>query len=106
MKERDVAAQLASYRKTIDNIDAALVYILAERFRCTNEIGLLKAEHDFPPVDEGREQSQYARLRTLADDAELDQVFIERLIRTIIDEAVRRHGQIAADHFAKNGSAT
>ena len=34
-----VPAELAEARATIDNIDAALVHILAERFRCTQRVG-------------------------------------------------------------------
>ncbi len=31
--------QLASYRASIDNIDAALVHLLAERFKVTKAVG-------------------------------------------------------------------
>ena len=63
---------LASYRKSIDNIDAALVYMLAERFRITKAVGEHKAKTALPPADPGREQRQVARLRKLAEDADLD----------------------------------
>ena len=61
-----IPPQLAVYRATIDNLDAALVHLLAERFRCTQQVGLLKARLDLPPADPGREQQQVARLRALA----------------------------------------
>jgi chorismate mutase len=32
-------------RDSIDNIDAAIVHMLAERFRCTRGVGKLKAQH-------------------------------------------------------------
>ena len=61
----DVKATLAQYRASIDNIDAALIYMLAERFRCTKAVGLLKATHKLPPADPARETQQIARLRQL-----------------------------------------
>ena len=72
-----VPRQLAVYRATIDNLDAALVHLLAERFRCTQQVGLLKARLDLPPADPGREQQQVARLRALAEDSGLDPIFAE-----------------------------
>jgi chorismate mutase len=101
MEKFDPAAQLSSYRQTIDNIDAALVHMLAERFRCTDEVGLLKAEQSLPPVDEGREKRQYARLRKLAQEAELDEHFFEKLMKFIINEVIQRHNHIAAEHRAR-----
>ena len=92
----DAASRLTSYRQTVDNIDAALVYILAERFRCTNEIGLLKAEHDLPPADKGRQARQLARLKDLAKDTRLEPEFVDKLMHLIFSEVVRRHEQTAA----------
>ena len=73
-----VPVQLAVYRDTIDNLDAALVHLLAERFRCTQQVGLLKASLDLPPADPEREQQQVARLRALAEESGLDPVFAEK----------------------------
>ena len=98
-----VTAQLSSYRDTIDNLDAALVSILAERFKCTTAVGFLKAEHQLSAVDAAREERQLARLRKLADDAKLDGDFIEVVMRSIISEVVKRHRQIASE-FAREGT--
>jgi chorismate mutase len=87
---------LASYRKSIDNIDAALVYMLAERFRITKAVGEHKAKTALPPADPGREQRQVARLRKLAEDADLDPEFSEKFLRFIIDEVIRHHEQAKA----------
>ncbi|MBS7670115.1 chorismate mutase [Croceicoccus gelatinilyticus] len=82
---------LAGYRKSIDNIDAALVHILAERFRITKAVGEYKAQTELPPADPNREKNQIARLRKLAEDADLDPEFSEKFLRFIIDEVIRHH---------------
>ena len=88
-------AQLAEYRASIDNIDAALIHMLAERFRCTKAVGVLKAKHDLPPADPAREQQQIARLRQLAHDANLDPDFAEKFLNFVIREVIRHHEAIA-----------
>lgn len=84
---------LAGYRASIDNIDAALIHILAERFRITKAVGAYKAEHALPASDPGREEQQIARLRSLAMDAQLDPEFSEKFLRFIIEEVIRHHHQ-------------
>ncbi|MGN6498319.1 MAG: chorismate mutase [Tsuneonella sp.] len=82
---------LAAYRRSIDNIDAALIHMLAERFRITQAVGAYKARASLPPADPGREAAQIARLRALAEDADLDPEFSEKFIRFVIDEVIRHH---------------
>ena len=89
---------LEQFRRSIDNIDASIVYMLAERFKVTQAVGRHKADHNLPPADPGREDSQIARLRTLAADAQLDPDFTEKFLRFIIDEVIRHHRQIGADN--------
>nr|WP_228551507.1 chorismate mutase [Mumia zhuanghuii] len=84
-------SELEDMRASIDNIDAALVHILAERFKCTKRVGRLKAEHDLPPADPEREARQIARLRALAADADLDPAFAEKFLSFIISEVIRHH---------------
>jgi chorismate mutase len=86
---------LASYRKSIDNIDAALIHMLAERFRITQAVGEHKAKSQLPASDPGREARQIERLRSLAIEAELDPEFSEKFIRFVIDEVIRHHHQAA-----------
>ncbi|QPC85993.1 chorismate mutase [Mesorhizobium sp. NBSH29] len=90
-------AQLADYRVSIDNIDAALVNMLAERFRCTKAVGVLKAEHGLPAADPSREATQIARLRQLAQEAHLDPDFAEKFLNFVIKEVIRHHEQIATE---------
>ncbi|MDY0959662.1 chorismate mutase [Sphingomonas sp. CFBP8993] len=85
---------LTGYRQSIDNIDAALVFMLAERFKVTQAVGRYKAENALPPADPGREEAQIARLRQLASDAQLDPEFSEKFLRFIIDEVIRHHERL------------
>ncbi|MEU0083821.1 chorismate mutase [Streptomyces sp. NPDC006274] len=98
----NVRAELDRLRESIDNIDAAVVHMLAERFKCTQQVGLLKAEHQLPPADPDRETRQIARLRRLAESAKLDPAFAEKLLNFIIAEVIRHHEQIA-DQPNQNG---
>ena len=91
-----VPQELLAYRQTIDNLDAALVYILAERFRCTKQVGELKARTSLPPADPNREAQQIARLRKLAEQSGLDPVFAEKFLKFIVAEVIRHHEDIAA----------
>ncbi|NLI19595.1 MAG: chorismate mutase [Actinomycetales bacterium] len=93
----EVPDELREYRRTIDNIDAALVHLLAERFRCTQKVGVLKARLNLPPADAEREQRQVARLRMLADESGLDPVFAEKFLNFIVAEVIHHHEQIARD---------
>jgi len=95
----DPASELATLRQSIDNIDAALIHMLAERFRQTKAVGELKARSQMPPADPAREGRQIARLRQLAEDAHLDPDFAEKFLAFIITEVIRHHEAIAR----KNG---
>ena len=83
--------RLKTYRESIDNIDAALVYMLAERFKVTKAVGVYKAQSGLPAADASREKKQIERLRRLATDANLDPDFTEKFLRFIIDEVIRHH---------------
>lgn len=89
--------KLKQYRQSINNIDAALVFMLAERFKVTQAVGEYKAANKLPPADPSREQEQISRLRQLASDADLDPEFSEKFLRFIIDEVIRHHEQIRDD---------
>jgi chorismate mutase len=86
--------ELMRLRDSIDNIDAALVHLLAERFKCTKAVGELKAAHGLPPADLSREAVQIARLRKLAEAAKLDPDFAEKFLNFIVKEVIRHHEAI------------
>jgi chorismate mutase len=85
---------LKRLRGSIDNIDAALIHMLAERFRCTKSVGELKAANNLPPADKTREAEQITRLRRLAHEAGLDPEFAEKFLNFIVTEVIRHHEQL------------
>ena len=86
-----VAPELQRLRSSIDNIDAALIHLLAERFKCTQEVGRFKAKHRLPPADPPREAAPIERLRALAKAANLDPDFAEKFLNFIVKEVIRHH---------------
>jgi chorismate mutase len=86
--------ELLRLRDSIDNIDAALIHLLAERFKCTQAVGHYKAEHNLPPADPQREAAQIARLRALAVEAKLDPDFAEKFLAFVVKEVIRHHESI------------
>lgn len=92
--------ELLRLRDSIDNFDAALIHLLAERFRCTQRVGELKASRGIPPSDPDREARQVARLRKLAVEARLDPDFAEKFLAFVVREVIRHHQTIAATHDA------
>ncbi|MFG6402410.1 MULTISPECIES: chorismate mutase [unclassified Microbacterium] len=94
--ETDPAEVLAGLRGSIDNIDAALIFLLAERFRCTKQVGVLKAKHGMPASDPAREEQQISRLKRLSEDADLDPAFAEKWFNFVVAEVIRHHRSEAA----------
>ena len=90
----DPIADLKRLRGSIDNIDAAVVHMLAERFKATKAVGELKAAHSLPPADKAREAEQIERLRRLAKEADLDPDFAEKFLNFIVTEVIRHHERL------------
>lgn len=95
--DQETAAKLSALRQSIDNVDAALVHMLAERFQFTQHVGRLKAQAGLPASDKQREADQIARLRRLAEEANLDPAFAEEFLNFIVAEVIRHHEKIADD---------
>ena len=96
MSENEPIAELTSLRQSIDNIDAALIHLLAERFKFTQQVGKLKATTGLPPSDPERERVQIARLRALAEESHLDPAFAEKFLNFIVAEVIHHHEAIAS----------
>lgn len=99
-------AELSSIRSSIDNIDAALVHLLAERFKFTKMVGRLKARHGLPPADPDREREQIARLRRMAEEAQLDPAFAEKWFNFVVAEVIHHHKRLAAEPVGRPGDGT
>ncbi|MGA8760198.1 MAG: chorismate mutase [Stellaceae bacterium] len=99
MDDVDAVSLLRQLRDSIDNIDAALIHMLAERFQCTHALGRLKAQHRLASRDLGREASQVARLRELAAVSKLDPDFAEALHAFIVREVFRQHEAVPRGLF-------
>jgi chorismate mutase len=93
--DENAFALLDALRASIDNLDAAVIHLLAERFKCTQKVGALKARHGMPASDPEREARQIERLHRLARDADLDPVFAERFLNFVIEEVIRHHRALA-----------
>ena len=98
----EVLAELSRLRASIDNMDAALVHLLAERFKITQQVGELKAANGLPPADPAREAQQIARLRALAAEARLDPEFAEKFLSFVVAEVVRHH-EALSDNRSESG---
>ena len=92
--------ELLTLRQSIDNIDAALIHLLAERFKCTQQVGRLKARLGLPASDPAREAQQVARLRALAETARLDPEFAEKFLAFVVREVIQHHQSLAAGALA------
>lgn len=89
--------ELERLRRSIDNLDAIIIHTLAERFKATQAVGVLKAEHDMPPADKAREARQIDRLRRLANESALDPEFAEKFLNFIVAEVIQHHQQLRDD---------
>ena len=94
---------LAGYRSSIDNIDAALVLLLAERFKITQRVGAYKASAGLPAADPEREREQISRLGEVAASAGLDPSFSEKFLRLVFAEVRRQHELARNDAAAGDG---
>ena len=91
----EIPEELQQLRDSIDNLDAVLIHIMAERFKLTEKVGHLKASQQLPPADPEREQRQLERLRSLAEASGLDPEFAEELLGFTVAHVIRRHQRIA-----------
>ena len=94
-RTRDIVDKIETLRQSIDNVDMAIVALLAERFKYTSSVGVLKARAGFAPADYKREEEQMRRLRRLAIDAGLDPEIAEEYREFVVTEAKKRHKRIA-----------
>ena len=102
--EQDTQKQLKEYRDSIDNIDAAMIFLLSERFKITHKVGVLKSENTLLPADKSREAQQVSRLRKLSKEADLDPEFTEKMLNFIIAEVISNHEKIRVSNDSNKTS--
>ncbi|MBL4575885.1 MAG: chorismate mutase [Opitutaceae bacterium] len=90
---------LSEYRESIDNLDAALIALLAERFKITQQVGLYKASHHLSEKDESREEKQMANIDELSQKAGLRPEIARRVIRVIIEQVIAEHKEVRKGYF-------
>lgn len=105
METSEIQTLLAPVRQRIDNLDAALIHILAERFRCTDEVGMLKAEHALASKDHDRENRQFVRARSIAVESGSDPEMIEEILKFVISRVVDRHERMADGYRQTRGGS-
>ena len=88
---------LKEYRNKIDEIDDTLVFLLGERFKITDQIGVLKSDYNLPPQDKAREKEQAARLKKIAEENLLDPKFVEKFHNFIVDQVIKNHKKISQE---------
>lgn len=86
---------LEDMRKSIDNIDNAIVAMFSERFKVTDRVGHYKANNGLPAKDTDRESLQFKRVNELAMQYGLDPEFAESYLSAVIIRVVRNHEEIA-----------
>lgn len=85
----DSSADLAALRARIDQLDAALIAIIAERLAACREVAALKEEFDTPVIQPDRVREVVTSRRQLAIQAGIDPDFAEQLVRVLLTETHR-----------------
>ena len=89
-------AALTELRQQIDELDDAVIALLAQRFQATDQVGHLKVEHQLAAQDTGREAAQRARLSALARAHNLPVEIAEDYLALIVGHVVQRHRKLGA----------
>ncbi len=90
---------LEEMRQNIDDIDNAIIAMIAERFKVTDRVGAYKAENGLPPIDKAREAKQYDRINDLSLENDLEPEIAKAYLSLMIERVVKRH-KVLADKFS------
>lgn len=91
-----MSSTIENWRKSIDSIDAAIVDLLAKRFKVTQEVGVYKKNNNLPPQDISRETELFSRIESYAKKNGLNPEFTKKIFRLIVDEVIENHKKISA----------
>ena len=84
---------LSELRRSIDTLDNALISILIERFRVTEKVGKLKAEHGLKAEDAQREKEIFTRYKKLTETTNKQREILY-IMSTIIASVKSNHDRI------------
>lgn len=87
----EAQSELVSLRARLDEIDAAIVDLLGERFDVTRRVGEVKRDGQLNPVDPERERIMMNTLRKRAETKNVNPDLVETLYRAIINNVVDAH---------------
>ncbi|NDC39362.1 MAG: chorismate mutase [Proteobacteria bacterium] len=87
----NLTASLPELRQQVDKLDSELLKLLAERFKVTHQIGVLKQALLLPAADRAREAVQRDRIRSESESLGVNPDFAERIWRAIVDEVIQNH---------------
>jgi chorismate mutase len=81
--------QLEDLRKQIDEIDNLIVDLLAKRMKVVEKVGVLKKQHNVPPLDPARWQQVLTSKMEKAKSLGLDREMVKKIYNIIHEEALK-----------------
>ena len=90
--------ELAALRARIEQVDASIVALVAERQQLAHSVGMHKRSHGLPVIDPAREAAVITRAGILARDAGLPEDHVRALFRQLV--ALSRRAQSPNDPAA------
>jgi chorismate mutase/prephenate dehydratase len=88
--------KLEDLRKKIDDADASIVKLIAERMRIAREIGAEKKKRGKQIDDREREKRVWENIKSIARDENISQEVIERIYKQIVTACKRTQGREVA----------
>ncbi len=85
---------LAGLRKQIDELDSALLELLAKRMRVAREIGTFKKENNLPVLQANRYEEILDKRSQDAGAMEMDQKFVKSILEAIHEESVEQQNRV------------
>lgn len=86
--------KLLELRESINDLDSALIHILAQRFRVIRDIAILKHKEGRPVLDEARQKTHIASLQQSGSERKLNKDFISELFSLIMKRSVKEQEEL------------
>jgi len=78
---------LEEFRKEINEIDSQVLNLIRRRMEIAESIGKFKRKNNLPILDTSREKEIFEKLDRLAEEMNLDKLFIKDLFALIIKKS-------------------